>query len=116
VCPLFIRVLLLLLVDLVNAVAPCWCRLVVQGTLGMISSGGPRFRASGASEAPGPGTYDSRVDHVPATGAAMPQAPRFSVTAAPRVPGPGQYEAGPTLIKRSFNMVIVEEEERGLRR
>lgn len=44
------------------------------------------------------------------------QAPRFSVAAAPRVPGPGQYEAGPSLIKRSFNMVIVEEEERGLRR
>lgn len=87
-----------------------------DGTLGMISSGGPRFRAAGASEAPGPGSYDFKVDHPPATGAAMPQAPRFSVAAAPRAPGPGQYEAGPSLIKRSFNMVIVEEEERGMRR
>ncbi len=44
------------------------------------------------------------------------QAPRFSVTAPPQVPGPGQYDAGVGLLKKSYNMAIVEEEERALGR
>jgi hypothetical protein len=43
------------------------------------------------------------------------QAPRFNVTAPPRVPGPGEYDSSKnSLLKKSFNMVIVEEEERAL--
>ena len=42
------------------------------------------------------------------------QAPRFNVAAAPRVPGPGEYDSKNSLLKKSFNMVIVEEEERAL--
>lgn len=40
------------------------------------------------------------------------QAPRFQTKAAAVVPGPGQYSADAPLVKKSYNMTIVLEEQR----
>ena len=47
-------------------------RVHVQGSVGMISSGGPRFHGVSGADAPGPGSYDRASQAVPAVGALMP--------------------------------------------
>lgn len=90
-----------------------------QGTQGLISSGGDRFQYSFGTT-PGPGAYKPEAAAAPApgVGALVTTAPRFDVSApaVAHVPGPGQYNsepAGGAMHKRTFNLTIAEEEQRG---
>ncbi len=51
-------------------------------------------------------------EHTVNVDSGVSQAPRFTTTAPARVPGPGEYDPLQPLGKKTYNVAIVEEEQR----